>query len=118
MVIHEAMSAQMQNEERWTRSWERSINKIKELYWEDWEYTHKWTSSMDIYLYFPGKVFIASSEFLFPISTSSHLQTFCSSKNFVAIQASERVTNTNFTTQNREWTQFLPILYRLLREVF
>ncbi|KAK2566086.1 Coiled-coil domain-containing protein 180 [Acropora cervicornis] len=32
IVIHEAMSAQMQNEERWTRSWERSINKIKELY--------------------------------------------------------------------------------------
>lgn len=99
MVIHEAMSAQMQNEERWTRSWERSINKIKELYWEDWEYTHKWTSAMDIYLYFPRKVFIASSEFLFPISTSLHFQTFCSSKNFLAIQVSERVTNTNLKQQ-------------------
>jgi len=32
MAIREAMNAQIQNEERWTRSWKRSINKIKELY--------------------------------------------------------------------------------------
>lgn len=32
MAIREAMNAQIQNEERWTRSWQRSINKIKELY--------------------------------------------------------------------------------------
>ena len=32
VVIREAMNAQIQNEERWTRSWQRSINKIKELY--------------------------------------------------------------------------------------
>lgn len=31
-VIREAMNSQIQNEERWTRSWKRSINKIKELY--------------------------------------------------------------------------------------
>lgn len=32
LVIREAMNAQIQNEERWTKSWERSIDKIKELY--------------------------------------------------------------------------------------
>lgn len=31
-AIREAMNAQIQNEERWTRSWKRSISKIKELY--------------------------------------------------------------------------------------
>lgn len=31
-AIREEMDARIQNEERWTRSWQRSINKIKELY--------------------------------------------------------------------------------------
>lgn len=31
-AIREEMNAQIQNEERWTRSWQRSITKIKELY--------------------------------------------------------------------------------------
>ncbi|XP_078383943.1 coiled-coil domain-containing protein 180-like isoform X2 [Oculina patagonica] len=31
-AIREAMNAQIQNEEKWTRSWKRSIIKIKELY--------------------------------------------------------------------------------------